>query len=125
MPTSEDDSMLNLSTSDKKKDFFTSQLQPPQSDVDAWVWLAYDQLNLALLTQIHRVHPSLGIILIESRAKGKSRPYHKQKLASLLSSQRHFAIEAQHEGYPVHYVVTQQGYLETLQELTLTLGPLH
>ena len=125
MPTSEDDSMLNLSTSDKKKDFFTSQLQPPQSDVDAWVWLAYDQLNLALLTQIHRVHSSLGIILIESRAKGKSRPYHKQKLASLLSSQRHFAIEAQHEGYPVHYVVTQQGYLETLQELTLTLGPLH
>ena len=117
--------MLNLSTIEQHGCFFSTQMQPPPSEVKVWVWLSYDQLNLALLKHIERTHVPLGIVLIESEAKGKSRPYHKQKLASLLSSQRHFAVEAQANGYPVHYITTREGYAEALEALSQTLGPIH
>ena len=117
------DAMLNLS--DSWSGSFTTRIHKPKGDVDAWVWLSYDQLNLGLLVDLQQIYPTLGLILIESEAKGKSRPYHKQKLALLLSNLRHFAIEAQAQGFPIHYVMTHGNYAEALESLSQHLGPLH
>ncbi|MGB0951252.1 MAG: cryptochrome/photolyase family protein, partial [Poseidonia sp.] len=64
------------------------------STVDTWVWLAYDQLNVAFLDALE-LQGKVGVILIESSHKAQRRPYHQQKLGVLLSNQRHFALELQ------------------------------
>ena len=95
-----------------------------QSSPKRWVFLLYDQLNLSLIP-FHDEHPTeTGLILIESIAKGTSRPYHKQKIAVLISNMRHFAIEAQKKGHPVSYIMTKEDYSVTLQNLG-GLGTIH
>ena len=87
--------------------------------------MSYDQLNLELLKEIHEKIGSIGILLIESEAKGRSRPYHKQKLAFVLSNLRHFALEVQSSGYQVRYIVSQEDYSQTLSSLRDELGVIH
>ena len=107
----------------------TGESFPPASEMTVnppkrWVFLLYDQLNLSLIP-FHDEHPTeTGLILIESIAKGTSRPYHKQKIAVLISNMRHFAIEAQKKGHPVSYIVTKEDYSDTLQNLG-GLGTIH
>jgi deoxyribodipyrimidine photolyase-related protein len=78
---------------------FGASIQTGPHDVDSWVFVAYDQLNLSLIETIEQTIGTVGLVFIESAFKGRSRPYHKQKLALLLSNQRHFALEAQQAGY--------------------------
>ena len=54
--------------------------------------------------------------------EGKQLPYHKQKLALLLSNQRHFALEMQDSGYPIRYVFSEKEYGEVLGELCEEFG---
>ena len=86
--------------------------------VDTWHFVSYDQLNRDLLPDTEGV----GLIFIETSWKAKQLPYHKQKLALLLSNQRHFALEMQDEGYPVRYVFSEKEYGEVLAELCVELG---
>ncbi|MEL0331780.1 MAG: cryptochrome/photolyase family protein [Candidatus Poseidoniales archaeon] len=92
-------------------------------DAETWVWLSYDQLNVAFLESI--VSQSVGVVLIESSQKARRRPYHQQKLGVLLSNQRHFALELQAAGIPVLYLMSDAGYGTVLQHLGESFGPLH
>ena len=89
----------------------------------SWVWLAYDQLNVAFLDAL----PSddVGVVLIESASKAKRRPYHQQKLGVLLANQRHFAVELQARGIPVLYLLTDANYALPLREVSRACGPVH
>ena len=89
---------------------FGASIQTGPHDVDSWVFVAYDQLNLSLIETIEQTIGTVGLVFIESAFKGRSRPYHKQKLALLLSNQRHFALEAQQAGYAIDYLVTRGTY---------------
>ena len=102
----------------KGRGFFASQVNSVgPKDAQRWVWLAYDQLNLAFLESLERADESLGVILIESSRKGRSKPFHQQKLAFLLSNQRHFALEVQAQGIPVHFVSTDRSFGDALKRL--------
>lgn len=105
---------------------FASALLPyNQEHVDGWLWLSYDQLNLAFIESLEPNVGRLGIVFIESVKKGKIRPYHKQKIALLLSSQRHFALEVQATGRPIRYLVTDGNYSDTLSEHISVYGPIN
>ena len=102
----------------KGRGFFASQVNSvAPKDAQRWVWLAYDQLNLAFLESLERADESLGVILIESSLKGRSKPFHQQKLAFLLSNQRHFALEVQAQGIPVYFVSTDRSFGDALNRL--------
>ena len=94
-------------TPDSKSAFRSLIRDDTAAKPDHWVFLLYDQLNLELIPFNSEAPHNVGIILIESLTKGKRRPYHKQKLAVLLSNLRHFALEAQAVGHPVLYVTTE------------------
>ena len=97
---------------------FTSALSGTCADVDTWHYVSYDQLSQDLLPE----KKDVGLIFIETSWKASQLPYHKQKLALLLSNQRHFALEMQDAGYPVRYVFSENEYGEVLSELCEELG---
>ena len=103
---------------------FGTALKPSAvGDANRWVWLSYDQLNTAFLSSLQGNH-NVGVVLIESRAKAATLPYHQQKLGVVLSNQRHFALELQDAGIPVLYVMSSQTYPDVLKTVTDVLGPL-
>ncbi|MBL8601934.1 MAG: cryptochrome/photolyase family protein [Myxococcales bacterium] len=87
---------------------FREQIALATPDRDAcagrrWQYVPYDQLTDAagpLATAEPRTH---GLIFLESRDRPRRRPYHKKKLALLLSNQRHFALECAARGFKVIY----------------------
>ncbi|RVU42879.1 deoxyribodipyrimidine photolyase [Lujinxingia sediminis] len=89
-----------------------------------WVYVAYDQLNAELEPLASTPAEELGLVLIESQAKGRRRAYHKQKLLWVLASQRHFALEQARRGVHVRYAVTSDDYATCLRKLSDELGPL-
>ena len=93
------------------------------SDAEMWVWLSYDQLNVAFLESIE--YEKVGVVLIESSEKANRRPYHQQKLGALLSNQRHFALELQSSGIPVLYLLSDAGYGAVVEHVSSSFGPLH
>ncbi|MGA0352993.1 MAG: cryptochrome/photolyase family protein [Poseidonia sp.] len=104
---------------------FGELMEPVDVDsVEAWVWLAYDQLNMAFIDALD-LPGKVGVVLIESSHKAQRRPYHQQKLGVLLSNQRHFALELQAAGHPVMYVIGHQTYAEVLDSLSAALGCIH
>ncbi len=100
--------------------FSSSILKPPEG-TDSWHFVAYDQLNEELLPKYSDSH-SFGLIFIETSWKAEQLPYHKQKLALLLSNQRHFALEMQSIGYPIKYIFSNKEYSEILEELFDEIG---
>ena len=86
--------------------------------VDTWHFISYDQLSRDLLPEAE----GIGLIFIETSWKAKQLPYHKQKLALLLSNQRHFALEMQDAGYSIRYVFSEKEYGEVLADLCEELG---
>lgn len=115
--------MLCILNPGSGKGSFTSGTEKmPAKKMDSWVWLCYDQLNLELLRDVSAQPSNTGLILIESSAKGKAHPYHKQKLAFLLSNMRHFAVEAVNQGFEVQYIITEGSYHEALIHLHSTVG---
>ena len=99
---------------------FASSLLDIPNGVERWHFVAYDQLNQALLPEIQS--ESLGLIFIETSWKANQLPYHKQKLALQLSNQRHFALEMQSLGHPIRYVFSLKEYSEVLCELADEYG---
>ncbi|AFL88236.1 deoxyribodipyrimidine photolyase-related protein [Terriglobus roseus DSM 18391] len=78
----------------------------------SWVFVPCDRLN-------DRIGPlatdsDAGIILVESHAKGKSRPYHHKKVLLVLSNMRHFALEQIERGRHVLYLNGPESYGEQL-----------
>jgi deoxyribodipyrimidine photolyase-related protein len=65
----------------------------------AGLWILGDQLRSHDLA----IDPAMPIILIESMAHVRVRPYHQQKLVLIWSAMRHFAAELRDRGHPVEY----------------------
>ena len=89
-----------------------------------WLFVPYDQLHDGLGPLAHEPPNELGIVLIESSAKAGRRPYHRQKLALVLTNLRHFALEQAARGVAVRHVATAGDYASALAPLADELGPL-
>ena len=86
--------------------------------------MPYDQLNQGLGALATAPPETLGLVFVESAWKASRRPYHQQKLAFLLSSQRHFALEQAARGVAIHYLIGEGSYAEQLRPVVKRLGPL-
>ncbi|MCL4822018.1 MAG: cryptochrome/photolyase family protein [Vicinamibacteria bacterium] len=74
------------------------------------VWVGFDQLS-PRHPLLRGVPPAeLPLVYVETGWKPARRAYHPQKLALLLSAQRHHALERAREGHPVVYLFSEQGY---------------
>ncbi len=105
---------------------FRSRLNEVNPDPSGrrWIFVAYDQLTDEL-GPLSREDPStLGIVLVETPAKGHRRPYHKQKLALLLANLRHFALEQAARGVAVRHLVHPDGYAPALADWIAGHGPI-
>lgn len=87
-----------------------------------WLFVAYDQLTDELGPLSEEDPTDLGIVLVESRAKGYRRPYHKQKLAYVLGNMRQFALEQAERGVAVRYIATAGTYHDALTKQIDELG---
>jgi len=108
-------------------DYFRSQLEALMSKKRApkhWSFVSYDQLHLDVGPWGEGSPKDQGLVLIESTWKPNQRPYHKQKLAFLLTSMRHFALEAAAHGHPVVYLTGTQSYAQVLEKFTSEHGPI-
>lgn len=95
----------------------------PDDAARTWQLVAYDQLHEALGPLATLPPTRRGIVLVECPAKARRRPYHQQKLALLLSSLRHFAVEQARRGVAVRYLV-DDSYAAAAARAAATLGPL-
>ncbi len=100
---------------------FNSAILNVPETVKKWHFVAYDQLNQGLLPEYDGTD-LLGLIFIETTWKAQQLPYHKQKLALLLSNQRHFALEMQEFGHPIKFIYSDKQYSEVISELVDKLG---
>jgi deoxyribodipyrimidine photolyase-related protein len=89
-----------------------------------WLFVPYDQLSDALGPLSREDPRDLGVVLVETRWKARRRPYHRQKLALLLSNLRHFALEQAERGVAVRHVVGDAPYAKLLAPVAAELGPL-
>ncbi len=89
-----------------------------------WVFVPYDQLHDGIGPLATAPANELGIVLVESTAKAARRPYHRQKLALVLTNLRHFALEQAARGVAVRHVVTDGDYASALAPVARELGPL-
>ena len=100
---------LNLREVTASSQGFDAQIlrhQPTLQEAAArtWVYHPYDRLT-ADTGPLAELGPTrAGLILVESPAKIVPRPYHKKKLALVLSSERHFALEAAEAGFKILYI---------------------
>lgn len=89
--------------------------------------MPYDQVNN--FGPLSRLRPEeAGLVLIENPGKAARRPYHKQKLALILTNLRHFALEQAQRGVLVRHVVAapevENSYAHALEKLSCELGPI-
>ena len=96
----------------------------PEAD-RRWFYRPYDQLHAGLGSLATLEPRRAGIVLVETPAKAARRPYHRQKLALVLTNQRHFALEQAARGVAVRYVFARGNYAEALEPVIAELGPLH
>ncbi|MCA8942822.1 MAG: cryptochrome/photolyase family protein [Planctomycetes bacterium] len=89
-----------------------------------WIYVPYDQLSDRIGPLAVEDPDEVGIVIVESPAKAARRPYHKQKLALVLASQRQFAIEQARRGVAVRHVVDERGFAPALEDLAQELGPM-
>ncbi len=89
-----------------------------------WLFVPYDQLTDGLGPLARDEPAELGIVLVESAWKAARRPYHRQKLATVLASLRHFALEQAERGVAVRHVATEGPYRAALEPLAGELGGL-
>ena len=67
------------------------------------VWVLGDQLNRAVASLAGRRAGDCRVLMVESEAKIRSKPWHAQRLHLVLSAMRHFAAELRAEGFDVDY----------------------
>lgn len=102
----------------------TLRANNPDLGERSWVYVPYDQLSDGIGALSREDPTSLGIVLVETPAKARRRPYHKRKLALILANQRHFAIEQAKRGVRVAYLFHEDGYAPALQRFAVEHGPL-
>jgi deoxyribodipyrimidine photolyase-related protein len=71
------------------------------------VWILGDQLNPGISSLAEIDQSECVVLMIESLARARQRPYHKQKLVFIWSAMRHFAQELRELGYQVDYYEAQ------------------
>lgn len=94
-------------------------MAPPSPE--RWVLALPDQLTTQVGPLAGGEPHETGLILIENLGWARSRPHHKQKLALVFASQRHFAAEQRNLGRPVRLVVTDTGYRSVIEALAVEL----
>jgi deoxyribodipyrimidine photolyase-related protein len=88
-----------------------------------WLFIPYDQLTDDIGPLAREDPKTLGIVLVENSWKAVRRPYHKQKLALILTNLRHFALEQAARGVAVRHVVARGPYQKALEPLISELEP--
>lgn len=81
-----------------------------------WFYVPYDRLTSAVGPLLAADPKELGLVFVESAAKAMRRPYHKKKLALLLSNERHFALEQAARGFSILYVTSDLPIGEALAD---------
>ncbi len=81
-----------------------------------WIYVPYDRLTGRTGPLLETDPTQCGIVMVESLEKGNRRPYHKKKLALLLSNERHFALEQAARGVKVIYIFTEKSFGDGLLE---------
>lgn len=97
---------------------FVERLGKSNNSAKRWHYVTYDQLHSMLLPE-HKSPSELGLVFIETTWKANQIPYHKQKLALLLSNQRNFALEMKKKGHPIHYEFGSQSYEHILKSMSM------
>lgn len=87
-----------------------------------WFYLPYDQVTDRIGPLSQLPPQECGIILVESPWKAARRPYHKQKLALILSNLRHFALEQARRGVAVKHIVVNGPYSQALGQAASEVG---
>ena len=100
-----------------------AELNPPSKN-RRWWYVAYDQLSSEKGPFSHERPSELGIVLVESGAQARRRPYHKQKLALMWANQRHFALEQARRGVAVRYEITSNTIASALGSVLKDTGAL-
>lgn len=90
-----------------------------------WLYVPYDQLSDSMGPLKSENPVDLGLLMIENLWKAQRRPYHKQKLALIISNMRHFAIEQSERGVEVKYIVATGPYRDAIEPLAREIGPVN
>lgn len=89
-----------------------------------WVYVAYDQLHDGLGPLARLSRDEAGVVVVESPTKARLRPYHRQKLALVLTNLRHFALEQAAGGRRVVHLVAGGDYRSALEPFARQHGRL-
>jgi deoxyribodipyrimidine photolyase-related protein len=105
-------------------DLFRHELDDRQPDPSGrrWLFVPHDQLTDQLGPLADEDPAELGVIVVENAHRASLRPYHRQKLALLLTNLRHFALEQAGRGVAVRHVVAEGRYRNALEPLAAELG---
>lgn len=82
-----------------------------------WIYVPYDRLHDGVGPLAQTPAEDAIVVMMESRAKGVRRPYHKKKLTLVLSSMRHFALEQAERGCRVVYGASPESFADGLMKL--------
>ena len=101
---------------------FWEQVQPFEPTAEEargrrWIYVPYDRLHDGVGPLAETAPEDAVVVLMESRAKGTRRPYHKKKLTLVLSSMRHFALEQGARGCRVVYGASPTSFSDGLLAL--------
>ncbi len=101
---------------------FQQQIQaahPATADVKnrRWIYVPYDRYTDRTGPLAEQPAQATGIVIVESTAKAHRRPYHKKKLALLISNMRHFALEQAARGCAVLYHFSPESHGQALTTL--------
>lgn len=87
-----------------------------------WVYVPYDRFTDRVGPLTEQAAADTGIAIVESVAKALRRPYHKRKLALLISNMRHFALEQARRGVAVLYQFSDRSHGQALVDLQRESG---
>ena len=87
-----------------------------------WIYVPYDRLHDGVGPLSETAPGDAIVVMMESRAKGTRRPYHKKKLTLVLSAMRHFALEQGERGCRVVYGASPSSFGDGLLELQKQWG---
>ncbi|MDH3731692.1 MAG: cryptochrome/photolyase family protein, partial [Acidimicrobiia bacterium] len=76
---------------------------PSETGSKPTVWILGDQLNLEIASLKDRSPADCRVLLVESRAKLESKPWHIQRAHLVVSAMAHFAADLQAHGFDVDY----------------------
>lgn len=90
---------------------------PDEARQRRWIYVPYDRLHDGVGPLSETRPENAVVVLMESRAKGTRRDYHKKKLTLVLSAMRHFALEQGARGCRVVYGASPTSFSDGLMAL--------